>query len=524
MHRCWTVTELVREIVQHLPDCYTLGDRPFFFHLALVSRVFYEPAMDKLWAHLFNGIGPLLFCLPEGTVTRQGVTGYNFTITRPPVGDEWARFVHHARRVREVKLFPITRVRGIAHDVARETSWLEAIRKNGPRPVLPQLRRLVVRMVAGAPRSAEIFLHDSLNAVSMEYARPSAETKGILQKLEGMGSLSHLLLHQDWYICHLTNPGIEGVYAQLSKTVSTLGRLRILDGGFHALSPDALAHLSHIPDLKTLMLYVMSSNIVFKSRNMGKFARLTELHILFGFDASPVDWAGFIRSLRSAPLHTLHISSTELPTGVLSSTNQFLPFFEALGLFTSLRDCTISLGPEDMEWGGDYLTSTALDALLQVRGLRKVTLYNCPVSFASPLAEKMAKAWPSLSTLCLCNDQVLAEGRGHLGVPLADLVHFARCCPQLTTLAASLAPVPPLWTWDDAGASVPPSDAQELNVQYAEVAPAAAPAVARFLDRYFPNAPLVHLYGTDGDPDLVGELPERGKTLELVKELRVARK
>ncbi|EIW84593.1 hypothetical protein CONPUDRAFT_163674 [Coniophora puteana RWD-64-598 SS2] len=103
MHSALKVHEIVCQIAQQLED-----DPEDLESLALTCRAFCDPALDVLWAEIYN-IVPLLKCLPDGLVsygrdpTRRGYPPrmlYNFT--RPLDTSDWAMFCKYSRRVRRV--------------------------------------------------------------------------------------------------------------------------------------------------------------------------------------------------------------------------------------------------------------------------------------------------------------------------------------------------------------------------------------------------------------------------------------
>ncbi len=84
MHRCFSIAEVLREIVAFLRahSEANLGSEGFatIASLAVTCRTFYEIASDELWGKLF-GITPLVKCLPEEVLgqTAEGVVVSVFT-------------------------------------------------------------------------------------------------------------------------------------------------------------------------------------------------------------------------------------------------------------------------------------------------------------------------------------------------------------------------------------------------------------------------------------------------------------
>ena len=65
MHLCLEVVDVLQFICDEL-------DRKSAFHLALASRAFLEPALDRIW-HELDSFAPLVSCLPEDLVTAERV-------------------------------------------------------------------------------------------------------------------------------------------------------------------------------------------------------------------------------------------------------------------------------------------------------------------------------------------------------------------------------------------------------------------------------------------------------------------
>lgn len=88
MHRVLQIPELLREIVAELDDPYGRR-RGHILAMALVCKIFHEPAMDALWAKL-NSLKPLAYCVPPSAQHNDGthLVGHHplwvhTTLTRP---------------------------------------------------------------------------------------------------------------------------------------------------------------------------------------------------------------------------------------------------------------------------------------------------------------------------------------------------------------------------------------------------------------------------------------------------------
>ncbi|GJE97893.1 hypothetical protein PsYK624_141150 [Phanerochaete sordida] len=114
--------------------------------------------------------------------------------------------------------------------------------------------------------------------------------------------------------------------------------------------------------------------------------------------------------------------------------------------------------------------------------MRSFTLEQDPISYASPLLEELAEAWPRPQTLVMQPHLDLY----HECLPLlADLLYLARRCSALREVDVEFEPASDAWRWHAPGKPAPDVPSS-MQTTYTE--PAAAPAVATFLDRYSLNA------------------------------------
>ncbi|GJE97898.1 hypothetical protein PsYK624_141200 [Phanerochaete sordida] len=467
--------------------------------------------MDELLARL-GGLGPLFFALPEVTTELMEGIPILTSVDPPPTSDEWARFVFHARRVRELHLLGTS---WCFDDVHTERAFLDILRDHYPGQVLPHLRELDVDLDQYTALRAERFLQSSLVTLRAKTARSLEDNVAFVTRLADISDLQHIQL---WYE-HYDGPGCVALAKEVSTTVQALHGLRALDGGYHCLSIDALAHLSGLPSFVTLSLGTTSDNISTpESLLSGKFACLTTLCVEFTPGTSPAEWAPFLRAFSSAPIHTLRLAVKDEVLEEDTSPSELLPLLGALGAFPSLHvlelDIDVYLDAE--LWSGSFLDSTALEPLFRVHTIKDLTFLGAPLSFAPPFMRAAADAWPALEVLRLHSDRN-CEAPPETCVPLADLALLAVGCPHLALVDVALAPVPADWTWEELP-GVPASRARRVVLAYTEIAPEAAPAVAAFLDRYFPEAALEQ----DGDGGLRVEVLRVGETLQRIQQLRKA--
>ncbi|KAG2137853.1 uncharacterized protein EDB93DRAFT_752653 [Suillus bovinus] len=117
MHRALCVSEILLQVFMHVnrvldPYAPLLSYREIslarksFAALARTCKLFYEPAMDLLWAEL-DGIKPLLGCvtrLHPVMYCRGGSKYLCFEVIEPLYEHETCQFLHHAHRVRSLRI------------------------------------------------------------------------------------------------------------------------------------------------------------------------------------------------------------------------------------------------------------------------------------------------------------------------------------------------------------------------------------------------------------------------------------
>lgn len=91
MHRCLHINEIIVSVVVYLRKYDT-----DLLHLALACRVFYEPAMDVLWACTPYAFEKLLLCLPSDAIYTMPITWRTEGKSRSFVTVS-ACFRHHVR-------------------------------------------------------------------------------------------------------------------------------------------------------------------------------------------------------------------------------------------------------------------------------------------------------------------------------------------------------------------------------------------------------------------------------------------
>jgi hypothetical protein len=73
MHKCLTIQELVRLIIDFCIDGELKTDRHTLLAIASTCRTFEEPALNRLWYKL-ESLQPLFKCLPQDAWERKVLT------------------------------------------------------------------------------------------------------------------------------------------------------------------------------------------------------------------------------------------------------------------------------------------------------------------------------------------------------------------------------------------------------------------------------------------------------------------
>ncbi|KAG5649333.1 hypothetical protein H0H81_004578 [Sphagnurus paluster] len=96
MHRCLHIPEIFSLICTHCRRADAVA-------LARTCRAFYEPAHDRIWAHL-EDLKPLIMCMPEDLWQNSNEEDLfqDFVFQRPILPSDWSGFEKHARRVRSI--------------------------------------------------------------------------------------------------------------------------------------------------------------------------------------------------------------------------------------------------------------------------------------------------------------------------------------------------------------------------------------------------------------------------------------
>lgn len=393
--------------------------------------------------------------------------------------EEWDRFIHHARRVRALRLPEIAE----QDEQASFLQSLQVLSHRYPAHAFSGLRSLEIELQHYSfPHHYDVFFRKSLESVVIYFGGGTSwYPVDFIEMLEHTPQLIHLRLL-----------GIEGgdeIFRHpISKTVKSLSLLRSFSSSI-TLPTDAIDHLSCLAGFSKLNLSGCAQR--FPATTSGRFASLTALTITFTDNLAPVDWAHTLQLFRHAPLQALHWLGNPInPIRYAGPASELLPFLHALGNFAALQTCRIKL-PHAYMWGAAELEVSDFRPLLQIPSMTDIDLDGIPARY-STLSRAISEAWPRLSSVALnrpAREWILADNTDRLMV-IEDLVLFAERCPHLVSLDTLLAPFAPNWDWQDPGLNFAPSRATSLAIRYTEIPPAAAERVAAFFARYFPFAPV----------------------------------
>lgn len=406
--------------------------------------------------------------------------------------EEWDRFVHHARRVRALRLPEIA-------EEDEQASFLQSLQvlcHRYPALAFSGLHSLEIELQHYSfPHHYEAFFRKSLESVVIYFGGGTSwYPVDFIEMLEHTPQLIHLRLL-----------GIEGgdeIFRHpISKTLNSLGLLISFSSSI-TLPTDAIDHLSRLQALSELDLSGNAQS--FTVTAPGRFLSLTVLTITFNGSLVLEDWAQALRVFRYAPLRVLQLSANSRRREARAS--ELLPFLDALGNFAALRTCKIHL-PFEYDWRATELEVSDFRPLLRIPTMTDIDLQRFPTRY-SALCRAMAEAWPHLSSVALnypAGEEII-EDIDRVAV-IEDLVPFAECCPRLVSLDTHLAPIAANWDWQDPGPDFLPSLATSVSLRHTKIPLLAAERVIAFFTRYFPFATVIGtvLQETAEDSDVTDE-------------------
>ncbi|GJE85171.1 myo-inositol-1-phosphate synthases-like protein [Phanerochaete sordida] len=442
MHHCLLVSELVEEIVSHLSVCHQE-----MVDVSLVCWSFYEPAMNRIWDDLWD-ISPLLRCLPRHTWTVERTPDENgwgrpfLTFVSVPLPHEWARFQHHASRVKALEM-PINLGRYVLHQSCFDT--LQHCPTVDPLPSLTCLSS-TSDIPANLLPVARLFLPKTL--VRLRWSCSTAS--GYLRLLTLLNTLDLPCLRQLIIVPHFLGsdedyvsllPDMKVAFHELHSSGKLSGATSITING---LCRDGLRALAMLPCLRRLDLALDSSDAKHKDVDFeGEFRTLSELSLR----APATERWYFIRFLRKMHPHiprllALHLALFASPLPADACTVQEL--FESIALIYTLESLSVSAATAHAAFNRSQET-VGLDALVplfRLRRLLKLELACLDVSLGPADVEEVAKGLPRIERLSLgtmpWSPLERARRPSRPLIFAQDLLPFAVHCPSLSRLGISI--------------------------------------------------------------------------------------
>ncbi|GJE91572.1 hypothetical protein PsYK624_077220 [Phanerochaete sordida] len=489
---------LVDEIAHTVALCS--GDEATVARLARVCRAFYEPALDVLWAQTPLVLEKLLLCLPSDAVytTRCSIhTGSSTSsplvcggLRRTILPLEWDRFIHHARRVKSVKLAILPTI--LASDTAHADSvhatrtCFEALRAhfNGG-SIFSSLQELSTSDLFEP--WLDLLIHRRLTSFHFENENPEVLPK-VLTKLAPCVPDLRILNTTLWGSGDREEAQAhEALLALCVNLTSLRTNCPISLSTLHGLAP-----ASH---LKTLLLTssVLPSH---SSPELPQQYMLFERLECLQLSSSAEDLTYFLHIVSLPAIRRIELSPVindpEAEFAVLAiSIPHTRLLLNALAKHSSLEEIYIYLCPSIES--SDILSG---DALLVLARLRSITCLSIPIRRVCLRPDHivaMAAAWPRLQSLALgaWDPRILsADTNFHPSICIEDLYPLAQHCPDLRTLAVSIAgDIAPLVPFTNDESTAVHWSLQELRLQESCLQSGVeCTRVANFLSAVFPGA------------------------------------
>ncbi|KAJ7033795.1 hypothetical protein C8F04DRAFT_1039070 [Mycena alexandri] len=104
MHRCWSISEVLKMIFEHLPPDTGFG-RKALSRLARTCHRFTEPSLDSLWREQ-DSFTPLLRCFPAVWEESNDEPQFDFNLDTTVVPEHWARVLFYSNRIKRLLVEP----------------------------------------------------------------------------------------------------------------------------------------------------------------------------------------------------------------------------------------------------------------------------------------------------------------------------------------------------------------------------------------------------------------------------------
>ncbi|KZT04676.1 uncharacterized protein LAESUDRAFT_751061 [Laetiporus sulphureus 93-53] len=452
MHGCspvFTNDYILHEIFSYI----NMWEKATLSRAALVSRAFIEPAIRVLWRNLYS-FAPL-FKLLSGSIKHVSQPldpEIEYTLSSEILEDEWARFQIYALYVHSLILTAFQVGGRVRSERLHPSAFPILFRKAGSKPILPHLETL---------RWCDSD-HECIYTDLIPFVTPS---------------LRHMDLQCERYQQRLHSNALHDLLGAASSIAPLLRRLTLV------MTPSASVCLEPIAEstaLETLRLSCSTENNVIPR---GDFPALRTLSLTGEFQkASSLLDVLYAPSLQRLSLRLECESAHDIRSLNIVSTNIADHFGQSLRSIKMYYDGRPILGRSPPHSVSDDILGVR--PLFELHELTSIDLYMPHCRFSPSDVGQMALAWPMVQQLDLGYEDYPALTGG-------DLMHFARCCPDLTSLKLPVVAFP-----DDVSSDSPPTTSHGLNelllsMQYRVSSAAEGEALynraARWIDRIFPN-------------------------------------
>ncbi|KZP23317.1 hypothetical protein FIBSPDRAFT_930633 [Athelia psychrophila] len=398
----------------------------------------YEPCMNSLWYGLYNMV-PFLRCFPEEVweVEDPREYGRKFELRRPLLPSDWARFLHHAGRVRSLGPTDdhdhLKIMTHIEQHIAPESAY-HALDMSKPREILlPNLRTLHWKFTQDELQHIRPFLCPSMRDISIVlYAPPSMAERSLLLSLSSMmKQVTSFCIDIDYTALDGSDDYAIYVNPILKDIISFWDRLRTLVIPSTSLTASSLPHIALLPYLEELTVE-LREEIGLSCLEGHAFPALWHLAV---YCNSLSMCTKFLQLSQSWTLENVDVT---ISRNHLDSAETTQAFFKVLQSHVSNENLSgVSVSSLDLPNASNnhILDIETLAPLLSLPHLGWLNISTPhPFNLCDRDLWKIATAWPELQTLTL--------GRHGWGVPSLitpnGLASLLNQCRQLSSLSLAI--------------------------------------------------------------------------------------
>ncbi|EIW78620.1 hypothetical protein CONPUDRAFT_167593 [Coniophora puteana RWD-64-598 SS2] len=370
--------------------------------LARTCRSFKEPALDALWAYIYQ-LPRLIRSLPESVLERNSkkeVVG-----VRPLAPNEWSRLYSYSSRVKDVAISEVHPTRNfILHLLA------------SPPPdmgfMFPKLRRLLVVDEKGSLRFPEYRFLLGPHIIDLEYTlgwNPSVNddvTKAIIASLpEVCPNIRHLQVI--WKIYHAADWAVDVI----SETAPQLKSLEELICPM--LNTYGMTQVSQLASLQYLVLEESVTDLAQGANDVYEFANLEFLGVTLWDLAKMTSFFQLLERLPGSFAAHVHTSPS------LPALESFFCDIPRNNLNVHNVEVVYERASMDSFWPmgrihrhhGPSITIHTFTPLRQFSSLRSLDIeVTIPISLSDADIEDLSLAWPNLVDIRLNEKNLWGEG------------------------------------------------------------------------------------------------------------------